>query len=170
MRQRSTAEKHRATVMLTAVKAFAERGYYGTSTSDVAQAAGISQSYLYRLFPNKETLFAALIDHCSARLREAVAVAAATMEGADPERTLRALATAYDAAGGERDALMVLMHAVCSAGEPMIGESVRGCYVDHVEYIREVSGASNEQIHRCFAHALLGNLAPAVGGGSFGTP
>jgi AcrR family transcriptional regulator len=43
MRQRSTAEERRATVMRTAIKAFAERGYYGTSTMDVAKAAGISQ-------------------------------------------------------------------------------------------------------------------------------
>ncbi|MFE2064398.1 hypothetical protein ACFXDH_18690 [Streptomyces sp. NPDC059467] len=52
----------------------------------------------------------------------------------------------------------------------MIGEAVRGCYVDQVEYIREVSGVSEEQLHRCFGHALLGHFALVVGTGPFGAP
>jgi AcrR family transcriptional regulator len=32
---------------------FADRGCFGTTTMDVAQRAGISQSYLYRLFPDR---------------------------------------------------------------------------------------------------------------------
>ncbi|MFE5828439.1 hypothetical protein ACFQ7B_42905 [Streptomyces erythrochromogenes] len=61
-RQRSTAGEHRAAVMRTTTKAFAERECYGTSTMDVAEAASISQGYLHRLCKEKATLLAALLD------------------------------------------------------------------------------------------------------------
>ncbi|MGW2571939.1 TetR/AcrR family transcriptional regulator [Streptomyces sp. NPDC001537] len=161
-RQRSTAEERRATVMQTAIKTFAERGYYGTSTMDVAKAAGISQGYLYRLFKDKETLFASLVDHCSARLRESAAAAAASVQTTDPEAILKALTASYDEVIADRDVLMILMHAQCSASEPVIGEAVRTCYAKQVEYVRALSGASDEQIRSYFAHGLLSNVLVAI--------
>ncbi|MEU6094449.1 MFS transporter [Streptomyces sp. NPDC047079] len=61
-RQLSTAEERRETVLRTAIGAFAARGYRGTTTAEVAKAAGISQAYVYRLFPSKESLFTAVVE------------------------------------------------------------------------------------------------------------
>ncbi|MFF0690974.1 TetR/AcrR family transcriptional regulator [Streptomyces albogriseolus] len=169
-RQRSTAEERRATVMRTAIKTFAERGYYGTSTMDVAKAAGISQGYLYRLFKGKETLFAALVDHCSARLLEGAAAAAASVQSARPEEVLKALTASYNETIADRDVLMILMHAQCAASEPVIGEAVRTCYAKQVEYVRAVSGASNEQLRRYFADGLLSNVMMAIDATTLDTP
>jgi AcrR family transcriptional regulator len=162
-RVRSTADERRATVMNTAMKTFAQRGYYGTSTMDVAKDAGISQGYLYRLFSDKATLFAALVEHCAARLREAGGAAVASVHSTDPEVVLSALATAYDSVIGDRDVLMILMHAQCSAGEPVIGEAVRACYARQVEHVRAISCGSDEQIRRFFADSLLRQTLVAVG-------
>jgi AcrR family transcriptional regulator len=52
-RQISTADERSKAVLQTAVSVFADRGCFGTTTMDVAQRAGISQSYLYRLFPDR---------------------------------------------------------------------------------------------------------------------
>ena len=52
---RMTAEDRRADVLRVAVHEFAKRGYQGTSTEDVARAAGISQPYLFKMFPTKKT-------------------------------------------------------------------------------------------------------------------
>ncbi|MEV5343493.1 TetR/AcrR family transcriptional regulator [Streptomyces sp. NPDC052676] len=169
-RQRSTADERRATVMSTAIKTFAVRGYYGTSTMDVAKAAGISQGYLYRLFPDKQSLFAALVDHCSQVLREAAAATVAKVASTDPEAVLKALASSYEGVVADRDVLMILMHANCAAGEPVIGEAVRACYAKQVEYVRAVSGASDEQLRRHFADALLGNVVLAVGADAVDAP
>ena len=57
---RMTAEDRRADVLRVAVHEFAKRGYQGTSTEDVARAAGISQPYLFKMFPTKKALFLAL--------------------------------------------------------------------------------------------------------------
>ena len=48
-----SAEERREIVLEAAVGEFARHGLAGTSTEDVARRAGISQPYLFRLFPTK---------------------------------------------------------------------------------------------------------------------
>jgi AcrR family transcriptional regulator len=169
-RQRSTADERRETVLRTAIRAFAARGYYGTTTVEVAKAAGISQGYLYRLFPDKEALFVAVIEHCSLRLRENIATAMASVGSTDPAQILTELSTSYRDLVADRDLLMLLMHGNCAASEPAIGEAVRRCYAQQVEYVRAASGASDEQLRRYFAEALLTNVVMAIGADAVDAP
>jgi AcrR family transcriptional regulator len=50
------AAERREMVLEAAVAEFAVHGLAGTSTEDVARRAGISQPYLFRLFPTKKAL------------------------------------------------------------------------------------------------------------------
>jgi len=43
---------------------FAERGFHGTTTRELAKAAGISEALLFRHFPTKERLYAAVRENC----------------------------------------------------------------------------------------------------------
>src|SRR5947209_15752731 len=65
-RQLSTAGERRAEVLPIAARAFAERGLHGTPTAEIARTAGISQAYLFRLWPTKLELFVAVVDRCFA--------------------------------------------------------------------------------------------------------
>ena len=56
--------------MRAAMQEFARRGYYGTPTTDIAKGAGISQAYLFRLFPTKEELFVACVERPTARVHD----------------------------------------------------------------------------------------------------
>ncbi len=38
--------------MAAAIDCFAQKGFYGTTTHEIADWVGISQPYLYRLYPN----------------------------------------------------------------------------------------------------------------------
>jgi AcrR family transcriptional regulator len=58
---RMTAAERREVVLRSAVAEFALGGLDGTSTEDIARGAGISQPYLYRLFPTKKALFIAIV-------------------------------------------------------------------------------------------------------------
>ncbi|WP_329521653.1 TetR/AcrR family transcriptional regulator [Spirillospora sp. NBC_01491] len=169
-RRLSTAEERRETVLRTAIQAFAARGYYGTTTTEVAKAAGISQAYLYRLFPDKEALFVAVVDHCSTRIRECHAEGAAGASSADPAAVLEAMAAAYEGFIEDRDLLRVLLHASCAASEAAIGEAIRTCYARQVEYVRAASGASDAQIRAFFARGLLGNVMTGIDAGSVDAP
>jgi AcrR family transcriptional regulator len=60
-------EQRRARIIETAEKLFVQRGYGGTSTGDIATQCKVSKQTLYRLFPGKLEMFAAVVE--SHRLR-----------------------------------------------------------------------------------------------------
>ncbi|WP_067460371.1 TetR/AcrR family transcriptional regulator [Actinomadura macra] len=162
-RKLSTADERRGTVVRTAIDAFAARGYYGTTTTEVARHAGISQAYLYRLFPDKEALFVSVVNHCADRILQCMADAAAEVRSGDPEAVLFAMGDAYARLIAERNLFMVLMQAKCAASEPAIGEAIRACYAEAVEYVREVSGASEGQIQMYFVRGFWCDAVTAMG-------
>jgi AcrR family transcriptional regulator len=87
---RLAAADRREAVLEAALPLFAVRGHAGTTTRELAKAAGVAEPILYRHFPSKADLFAAVLARCEARLLERME---ATLAGATdaPER-LRALA------------------------------------------------------------------------------
>src|SRR6266436_8201419 len=68
---RHTAEQRRQEVLAAAVAEFALHGLHGTSTEMIARRIGISQPYIFRLFPSKKELFLAAIDQCFDRVEAA---------------------------------------------------------------------------------------------------
>src|ERR1700730_19444113 len=74
--QRHTADERRTEVLKAAVAEFALHGLYGTSTEMIAKRIGISQPYIFRLFPSKKALFLAAIDQCFDRVEAAFRSAA----------------------------------------------------------------------------------------------
>src|SRR3954465_10743597 len=82
----STAEERREAVLEAGMQVFAERGFLGTPTTEVAKAAGISQAYLFRLFPTKSDLVVAVIERSNERLLATMQSGLATSKatGADP--------------------------------------------------------------------------------------
>lgn len=90
----SVAENAIATKLLdSAVRLFAHKGYPGTSTREIVEAAGVTKPMLYYYFQSKEGLLAAAIGHFidafHERLRGVVA------ESRDPERQLVELVWAH---------------------------------------------------------------------------
>ncbi|MFJ1703860.1 TetR/AcrR family transcriptional regulator [Kitasatospora sp. NPDC088346] len=162
-RQLSTAEERRETVLRTAIGAFASRGYFGTTTSEVAKAAGISQAYVYRLFPNKEALFVAVVEHCFVRVRASLEAGAAGARGSAPEAVLSAMGDAYARLISDNDLLLVQMHAQAAAvSEPAVREAVRAGYARMVEYVRGASGGDERQVQEFFAVGMLCHLLVAM--------
>src|ERR1035441_2628817 len=80
-RKRMPAAQRRELVLEAAVPEFAAHGLAGTSTEVVARRAGISQPYLFRLFPTKKALFVALVDRCFRRVQDTFTTAAADLSG-----------------------------------------------------------------------------------------
>src|ERR1700754_4449626 len=70
---RRSAEERREEIVEIALRHFAEGGYHGTSTEDIAREAGISQPYLFRLFGTKRELFLACLERCFAQITEVFA-------------------------------------------------------------------------------------------------
>ncbi|MBD0371135.1 MAG: TetR/AcrR family transcriptional regulator [Pyrinomonadaceae bacterium] len=62
---RLSAEERRREIVRVAVKLFSQRGFRGTTTKEIAHAAGVSEAIIFRHFATKEELYRAIIDHVS---------------------------------------------------------------------------------------------------------
>jgi AcrR family transcriptional regulator len=57
--------KERRLAIVTAVKGtFAAKGFDGTTTRELARAAGVSEALLYKHFPSKESLYVSMLHAC----------------------------------------------------------------------------------------------------------
>src|SRR4051794_24981385 len=56
-------EERRDQILQVAVSLFSNRGFRGTTTKEIAQAAGVSEAMVFRHFATKEELYAAILDH-----------------------------------------------------------------------------------------------------------
>ncbi|MFC8278229.1 TetR/AcrR family transcriptional regulator [Streptomyces sp. NPDC057271] len=170
-RQLSTAEERREMVLRTAIGAFAARGYWGTTTTEVAKAAGISQAYVYRLFPNKELLFTAVVEHCFVRVRSSLEQAAADARGSSAEVVLAAMGDAYAQLISNNDLMLIQLHAQAAAvSEPAVRETVRQGYARLVEYVRGASGGTERQVQEFFATGMLCHLIVSMGADEVDAP
>ena len=60
-----SSEERRAAIIQAVRCVFAERGFHGTTTRALADAAGVSEALLFKHFPTKEALFTAMKLSCS---------------------------------------------------------------------------------------------------------
>ncbi|AZM45141.1 TetR family transcriptional regulator [Streptomyces sp. WAC 06738] len=171
VRQLSTADERRQTVLRTALSAFAARGYWGTTTTEVAKAAGISQAYVYRLFPSKEALFVAVVEHCFVQVRASLERGVAQAGGSDPEVVLSVMGDAYSRLISDNDLMLIQLHAQAAAvSEPAVREAVRQGYARLVEYVRGASGGTEEQVQEFFARGMLCHLIVSAGADAVDAP
>src|SRR5579859_693176 len=114
---RMPAAERREMVLEAAVAEFALHGLAGTSTEDVARRAGISQPYLFRLYPTKKALFLALIERCFNRVEAAFTAAAGDATGKD---AMDAMAGAYEVLLEDRTLLLVQLQAYVACADDEI--------------------------------------------------
>jgi AcrR family transcriptional regulator len=70
-RTETKGERTRQRLLAIAIERFGERGYRGTSVSEIARAAGITQAAVYAYFPGKEGLFEAAVDEDASAIIQA---------------------------------------------------------------------------------------------------
>jgi AcrR family transcriptional regulator len=59
-----SGEERREAIIRAVRKVFAEKGFHGTTTRELADAAGVSEALLFKHFPNKEALYTAMERFC----------------------------------------------------------------------------------------------------------
>jgi AcrR family transcriptional regulator len=60
---RMSAEGRKLQILSVAVRLFSQRGFGGTTTKEIAQAAGVSEAMVFRHFATKQELYTAILDH-----------------------------------------------------------------------------------------------------------
>lgn len=64
MRLRLDPEERRRRLIEAAMPLFANQGFAGTTTKEIARAAGVSEGLLFKYFATKSALYEAILDHC----------------------------------------------------------------------------------------------------------
>jgi AcrR family transcriptional regulator len=62
-----SSEERRAAIIQAVRRVFAEKGFHGTTTRELAKEAGVSEALLFKHFPNKEALYSAMQISCCER-------------------------------------------------------------------------------------------------------
>jgi AcrR family transcriptional regulator len=88
-----TADERREAIITAAVRLFAEKGFRGTTTREIASAVGVSEPVLYNHFATKSDLYSAIIDRKSQEgKRKVEAVLLPSMESNDDHAVLLEMA------------------------------------------------------------------------------
>jgi AcrR family transcriptional regulator len=160
---RMSAEERREQTLEAAMGLVAQRGFEATTTLAIAQAAGISHAYLFRLFPSKEELAVALVARGNALIHARFEHAADTARarGEDPKA---AMGAAYAELLAERDVILVQLHAyAASPTHPEIRAAMRDSFRDLVAVVGRAIDGPTEEVQAFFAQGMLMNVSVALG-------
>lgn len=90
MQERLTGEERRQRIVEAAVDLFSRKGFRGTTTREIAEAAGISEAMIFKHFATKQELYSAIIEAKSIT-EELLARTAKAAAAKDDAGVLRAL-------------------------------------------------------------------------------
>ena len=157
---RFSAEERREQVVAAAITEFAEQGYQAASTAAIARRAGISQPYIYALFPSKQDLFIAVHDVVIGRILRAFTEAAT--RGNTVAEKLDRMGEVYPELIADREALRLQLQTY-GTGDPVIQGHAARSFRDLYEHVRSLSGATALEVSTFFACGMLANVTVALG-------
>ncbi len=151
-----SGDARRDQILRAALAVFAQGGYTGTSTDQVARAAGVSQPYVVRLFGSKQELFGQVYAHACRRVLETLA---AVPNGPDAKEQM---GQAYVDLLQDRDLLMVTMHGFVAGADPAIGAIARRTLAEAFRLYRDRTGGTQDEARDFVAHGMLINVLVAT--------
>lgn len=156
---RMTADERRESVLRAAVPEFALGGLAGTSTGSIARRAGVSQPYLFRLYPSKKHLFLASVERGFELVRQAFEHAADGLVG---QEALDAMGSAYRELLADRELLLHQMQAYAACEDPEVRDVARAGFGRLWRTVETATGADAETLRQFFAMGMLMNVAAAM--------
>ncbi|MEU8030953.1 helix-turn-helix domain-containing protein [Streptomyces sp. NPDC049099] len=164
---RMSAEDRRESVIRAAIAEFAQRGYHGTSTEAIAKRVGVSQPYLFRLFPGKKAIFTAASLRC---VEDTCQVFEEAAKGLAGEEAVRAMASAYTRLITEHPEKLqmqmqtyIAVAAVEAEGDSRFGEAVRAAWMKLWDTVHLPLAADADETTRFLAYGMLINTLMAMG-------
>lgn len=91
---RMSVEDRRQQIVEVAARLFSQRGFRGTTTKEIALAAGVNEAIIFRHFATKSELYAAIIDRkaCAGEVQALECEVEQLMQGRDDRRLFEAIA------------------------------------------------------------------------------
>jgi AcrR family transcriptional regulator len=151
--RRLSSDERREQIVLAAMAVFGSRGYVGTTTDEVAKAAGVSQPYVVRLFGSKENLFLAAMEE--ALVRMTASFRAALADDASDRPLDKRIGEAYVDLLSVRGLHQTLAHCYLLGGHPVIGPAARRGFAQVWRLFRDEAGFDAERAREFMAEGML---------------
>ena len=136
-------DERRLQILRVAVTLFSQRGFRGTTTKEIATAAGVSEAMVFRHYATKEELYAAILDHkaCTEGPIDPEKMVAEALRRKDDRAVFEGLALgALQHHEGDRDFQRLLLYSALEQhqlAEMFFENFVRRVYEFLGGYIRE---------------------------------
>lgn len=162
--ERISSIERRESILAAASRVFGERGYVGATTDQIAQAAGISQPYVVRMFGGKEALFLEVLERALEKLVVAfrLAIAQSADAGETGAQIDARIGTAYVDLIEDRGILLSLMQGFIMGHDPVIGKAARGGFLTIYRILRDEAHFEPDRIREILAAGMLFNTLIAL--------
>jgi AcrR family transcriptional regulator len=141
---------------------FAKGGLDGTSTDAIAKRAGISQPYLFRLYPTKRALFLAAVVRTFAEVTRVFRGAADGLTGLEAKHAMGQAYTTLLQEDRTFLGMQLQAYAAC-CGDDEVRAVTRREFARLWESIVTVGGMTEDLAQAFVAHGMLCNLTAAFG-------
>jgi AcrR family transcriptional regulator len=164
--QAERSDATRAALVTAARPLFAQRGYAGVGTEEIARAAGVTRGALYHHFEGKRELFEAVYEQIEIELAERIASGALRANATSPLAAMKAGAEMFLLASSEPETQQIVL----LDGPSVLGwDRWREIATEHglglVEATLQAAveaGEIDSQPVRPLAHVLMGALDEAA--------
>lgn len=109
MKKRVPKLQRQEQIIQGAMRIFADKGFRGTTTREIAQRLGISEALMFKYFPSKEALYRAIIKKRTDRAEEML-FPQQVIEAKDDQKVFQAIAANLIARNVEDPTFMRLLH------------------------------------------------------------
>lgn len=156
-----TGRERREQVLAVAEQEFAAAGLHGASTETIAHRAGITQTYVFRLFGTKKQLFLACVDAAFERMRLAMLATAGDATGVE---ALAAMGLEYNAMLADRTTLLLQLQgtAAAAAGDAEVRDAVRDSFGRLWQGVADTAGLDPVTVKAFLAFGMLLNTNAAL--------
>ena len=117
---RMAAEDRKLQILRVAVSLFSQKGFGGTTTKEIAQAAGVSEAMVFRHYATKQELYSAILDHkaCSGDSMNPEEMVAEALKQKDDRAVFQQLALgALEHHEGDPEFQRLLLHSALEGHE-----------------------------------------------------
>jgi AcrR family transcriptional regulator len=158
---RLPAARRRRQLLEVALRVFAEQGFYVTSMSDIAEAAGVTKPVLYQHFASKRELYGQILTEVGNQMQEAIVKAVASADG-PREMVERGFAAYFHYVDSHRDAFQIFYASGSGrdAEFSKVVHDVEKALAEQVAGLIEIEGLSADQ-RRLLGHGIVGMIEGA---------
>jgi len=155
-----SADERREAVLDAAVIEFGQNGFVAATTGAIARRVGVSQPYLFRLFPSKKAIFLGTMQRCFSTIEN---LFNDVTDGVPADEAMTAMGKAYNGLLENREILQMQLQMWAMACQD---EEVRALARRGMSRLwtlaQKLSGADDHQVMQFMANGMLLNVFAAM--------